>query len=284
MILPMIIGFFVFTIYPIGWTARYSVYDYDGVTAIFNGLDNFKRIFTNEPGYWKSIINAIIISYGKLIVEIPLALVTAVLLGGNNRSNNFFRGIFYMPSVIGISVCAVVFSKIFATSGGIVNDLLKYIGLIEEPINWFGNKWTAMLVIMTMSVWKCFGVNMLFFMAGVQGISKDYYEAAEIDGATKKQQFFKITLPLLMPVTRTIILLAITSGIKLLDDVMLLTNGGPGGSTNVVMLYIYQHFFESNTASPQIGFSAALGIVTSVIVCILSVIYMKLSEKSENVR
>ena len=87
-----------------------------------------------------------------------------------------------------------------------------------------------------------------------------------------------------MPVTRTIILLAITSGIKLLDDVMLLTNGGPGGSTNVVMLYIYQHFFESNTASPQIGFSAALGIVTSVIVCILSVIYMKLSEKSENVR
>lgn len=283
MILPMLIGFFVFTIYPICWIARYSVYDYDGVNAIYTGLANFKRIFTNEPGYWKSMVNAVIISYGKLLLEIPLALVTAVLLGKRRKINDLYRGIFYMPAIIGVSVSAVVFTKMFATSGGIVNDLLKQLGFINEPINWFGQKWTAMAVIMLMSVWQNFGINMLFFMAGVQGISKDYYEAAEIDGATKPKQFFKITLPLLMPVTRTIILLAITSGIKLLDPVMLLTNGGPGGTTNVVMLYMYGYFFETNTTSPQIGFASSLGIVTSVIICILSVIYMKLSAKSEKI-
>ncbi len=281
MILPMIIGLLVFTLYPIFWIAKYSVYDYDGVNAIFTGLANYKRIFTNEPGYWKSILNAIIIAYGKLIIEIPLALIIAVLLKKRQVSNDIFRGIFYMPAIIGISVCAVVFTKIFATSGGIINDLFKQMGIIKEPINWFGQKWTAMLVIIIMSIWKNFGINMLFFMAGVQGISSDYYEAAEIDGATRSQQFFKITLPLLMPVARTIVLLAISSGIQLLDPVMLLTNGGPGGSTNVVMLYIYQHFFETNTTAPQIGFSSALGIVTSVIIFILSIAYLKLSDKAE---
>lgn len=282
MISPMIIGFLVFTIYPLVWIMRYAFYDYDGINAIFIGLDNFKRIFTTEAGYWMSVVNALIISYGKLIVEIPLALVLAVVLGRKLRGSGFFRGIYFMPTVIGVSISAVVFSKIFATHGGIMNDILCHFNIIKEPINFFGHKWTAILVIMIRSVWANFGTNVLFFMAGVQGISTDYYEAAEIDGATGSQQFFKITLPLLMPITRTILLLAMTSGVKLMDEVLLLTNGGPGGSTNVVMLYMYKYFFTTDITA-QIGFAAAMGIVTSIILCILSVVYLKLSERADKV-
>ncbi len=282
MVLPMIIGFLVFTIYPVLWNAEYAFYDYDGVNKIFIGLENFVRVFTRDINYWKSILNAIFISYGKLILEIPLALVIAVFLSRNTKLSGFFRGVYFLPAVIGVSVSTVIFSKLFATSGGLINDLMMTLGMVEEPINWFGNKWTAMLVIMLRSVWANFGINVLFFMSGVQGISKDYYEAASIDGATGIQQFFKITLPLLMPVIRTILLLAMTNGIKLMADVQLLTNGGPGGSTNVVMLYMYKFFFATDS-SAQIGYASALGIVTSAILCVLAVIYLRATKKADKV-
>lgn len=282
MIAPMIIGFLVFTIYPVIWNTRYAFFDFDGVTEIFNGIENFKRVF-RDTHYWKSIFNAIFISYGKLIVEIPLALICAVLIGSKaTKGASWFRGIYFLPTVIGASICTTIFAKIFATHGGILNEALQLVGIVDAPINWLGQKWTAIAVIMLMSVWANYGTNVLFFMAGVQGISTDYYEAASIDGANGIQQFFKITLPLLKPVTRTILLLAMTSGIKLLDPVMLLTNGGPGGSTDVVMLYMYKYFFATDTSS-QIGYAAAMGIVTSVILCLISILYLRLSKKSQEI-
>lgn len=281
MISTMIIGFFVFTIYPVMWNMRYAFYDFDGAVEKFIGIDNFKRIFTSDVQYWKSILNAIVIAYGKLIVEIPLALICAVLLGRKAKFPGFFRAVYFLPTVIGVSVAATIFSKIFATYAGILNDLLTASRIVSSPVNWFGNKWTAIFVIMVESVWANFGTNVLFFMAGVQGISKDYYEAADIDGATPVAQFFHITLPLLKPITRTILLLAMTEGIKLLDSVMLLTNGGPGGTTDVVMLYMYKYFFTTDT-SAQIGYASALGIVTSVILCIISLVYMYLSKNFES--
>lgn len=276
MILPMIIGFLVFTLYPTLWNMRFAFYDFDGVNDIFVGLENFVRIFTRDSHYWISIFNAIFISYGKLIIEIPLALICAVLLARNTKFSGFFRGVYFLPTIIGTSVSAVIFSKLFATYPGFINDVLIKIAIIDTPINWFGEKNLAIGIIILMSIWQNFGINILFFMSGVLGISNDYYEAAEIDGATPIQQFFKITLPLLKPVTRTILLLAMTSGIKLMDPVMLLTNGGPGGSTDVVMLYMYKNFFATDT-SAQIGYAAAMGVVTSIILCVISVAYLKLS-------
>ncbi len=282
MLLPVIIGFLAFTVYPLVWNAQFAFYDYDGVDKIYVGIENFKRIFTVDANYWKSIGNSLIIAYGKLIIEIPLALIVAVLLSRKCKFSGFFRSIYFMPTVIGVSITAVMFSKLFATNGGIVNDLLTYFGLIKEPINWFGHKWTAMSVLMISSIWCNFGINVLLFMSGVQGISGDYYEAASIDGASPVRQFFKITIPLLKPVIRNILLLAMTNGVKLMSDVQLLTNGGPAGDTNVVMLYIYNHTFASDN-SAQIGYAAAMGIVTSIILCIMSLLYLRVTKNADKV-
>ena len=283
MLAPQIIGFLVFSIYPILWVFRYSFYDYDGVNATFIGFDNFVRVFTRDPAYWKSILNTIIISYGKLIIELPLALITALVLGNKAiKIKKVFSLGFYLPRITGTAVNCLIFAFLFATFNGAVNNALTGCGVISEAVNWFGSKWTAMSVIIIESMWSGFAANVLYFMAGVSNISDDVLEAAKVDGAGKLTTFFKITLPMLAPIIRIVLMLAMVDGMKIMNEVLLLTNGGPGDSTNVVMLQIYKMFFTSGEA-PQYGYASALGVVTTFVIGILTFIYLKISKKAEQV-
>ena len=278
-----IIGFFVFSSYPIMWVFRYGFYNYDGVTATFCGFDNFVRAFRDNV-YWSSLVNTFIIAYGKLLIEIPLSfLVALALTSGMVKCKRLFMVGFYLPKVTGIAVNCMIFSFLFATFNGPINNLLESVGIIDSAVNWFGAKWTAILVIMLRSTWVGFSMNTLYFMAGISGVSEDCIEAAKVDGANGFQIFFKITLPMLAPVLRTILMLAMVNGMKVYQDVMLLTNGGPGNSTNVVMLYLYQLYFESETAVPQYGYASALGIITTIIIGAITVVYLKLSKKADSV-
>lgn len=278
---PQLIGFFVFTLYPIIWVFRYSLYDYDGITAKFIGLENFVRIFTRDPDYWMSVLNTIIIAYGKLIIEIPLALIVSLLLSANGtKLKKMFSVGFYLPKVTGVAVNCMIFAFLFSTFNGPINNLLIKFGITENPINWFSGKWSAMFVITLESLWSGFAANVLFFMAGIQNISEDVMEAASIDGANKFQSFFKITLPMLAPVIRVILMLAMVGGMKIMNEVLLLTNGGPAGTTDVVMLRIYKQFFDASLV-PQYGYASTMGVVTTFIIGILTVIYLKMSKKGE---
>lgn len=279
-----VIGFLVFSIYPILWVFRYGFYNYDGVTAKFCGFDNFVRAFTRDTLYWKSLINTFIIAYGKLLVEIPVSfLVALALTSGMVKFKRTFMVGFYLPKITGIAVNCLIFSFLFAGFNGPINNILEGLGLIDAPINWFGAKWTAIIVIMLRSTWVGFSTNTLYFMAGISGVSEDCLEAAKVDGADAFQSFFKITIPMLAPVLRTILMLAMVNGMKVYQDVMLLTNGGPGNSTNVVMLYLYQLYFESDTAVPQYGYASALGVITTIIIALITVVYLKLTKKAESV-
>ncbi len=283
MIAPQVIGFFVFSIYPILWVFRYAFYEYDGVDARFIGLYNFVRAFTNDWGYWKSILNTFIIAYGKLIIEIPLALITALLLSHKLiKVKKPFSVIFYLPKVTGTAVNALIFSFLFATFNGVINNLLMDIGIIKAPVAWLSNKWTAIGVVMLQSIWTGFAANTLYFMAGVQAISDDVLEASEIDGASKIQQFFYVTLPMLAPTVKVILMLAMVNGMKIMNEVMLLTNGGPAGATDVVMLRIYKMYYETS-GLPQYGYASALGVITTVIIGIVTFIYLKLTKKADEV-
>jgi len=283
LIAPQLIGFFVFSLYPILWVVRYAFYKFDGIDATFCGLDNFVRAFTRDPQYWKSIINTMIIAYGKLIIEIPLSLVVALLLSNNLiKVRKIFTVSYYLPSVTGSAVNAMIFCFMFATVNGTVNNALLKIGFIDVPVEWFAHKWTAMAVIIIQSLWKGFAVNTLYFMAGVQNISDDVLEAARVDGATKLQEFTRITIPMLMPTVRIILMLAMISGMQIMNDVMLITNGGPAGSTNVVMLQIYKMYFEP-AGIAQYGYASALGVILSVILGIITFVYLKISKKADEV-
>ena len=279
-----IIGFFVFSLYPILWVFRYGFYEYDGITATYCGFDNFVRAFSRDSLYWKSILNTFIIAYGKLIVEIPLSfLIALALTSGFVKFKRVFMVGYYLPKMTGIAVSCLIFTYMFATVNGPINNILLDLGIIGEPVAWLSSKWTALAVIMLRSIWDGFAINVLYFMAGVSNISEDCLEAAKVDGANGVQTFFKITIPMLAPVLKTIIMLAMVNGMKVYQDVMLLTNGGPAGSTNVVMNYLYQLYFETDGVTAQYGYASALGIITTVIIGVVTFIYLRLTRKADEV-
>ena len=160
MLAPMLIGFVIFTYVPIIYILRYSFYDSNGIRASWVGIDNFVRVFTRDTAYWKSLGNVFILAFGKLAVEIPLALLLAVLLNKGLKATGIFRVTLFLPAIISTAITGLIFSLMFASFNGIINGMLQDIGLIKLPINWFSKKSTAMLVLGMASVWNNYGINM----------------------------------------------------------------------------------------------------------------------------
>ncbi len=282
-IAPMLIGFLVFTIYPICWAVRYSFFDYDGIEASFVGLDNYIRVFTRDPGYWQAMATTFLMSFGKLLVELPLALLLAILLNNALKGSGIFRTIFFLPNIISTAIMGLIFFFIFDTANGFVNNVLMEFGI--EPVNWFGHKWTAILVIAIVSIWQGFGINMLFFLSGIQGIPADLYECASLDGANKWKSFVHITLPMLAPTMQVILMMAMIGTIQTTDLVLTLTNGQPAGQSEVIMTYIFKYFFSyGNTVNAsQYGYATAAGIVLAIILGGLTAVYLKVTQKSTQI-
>lgn len=287
MITPMTIGFLLFSVYPIIWVLRWSFFKYNGYSEpVFVGLGNFIRVFSRDPAYWNSLKNTFLIAGMKMIFEIPLALVLAVLLNNKIKGSSFFRVVFFLPSVFSIAVVGLIFSILFGAYNGIVNAILKNIGLITQNISWFSDKGHAMFVIILVSLWTTFGLNMIYFLMGLQNISKSLYECASIDGANEVQQFFYITMPLVAPILQRVLMLSVLGTMKMTDLILVLTNGAPGGSTEVVMTYIFKYFFsygESAAMEVQFGYASSMAVVTAVILGIVTLIYLKVSKKMQEV-
>ncbi len=274
------IGFFLFSLYPIIWVLIMAFYDYDGIVSNFVGLDNFITIFTKDAMYWNSVIETLIIGFGKLLVEIPLAFFFAVVLNSNLKGRSIFRVSYFMPSVMSASVMALIFYFLFASYNGVVNNALQALHMIQAPINWFGSRWTATAVIMIVSLWMGVGINMIYFLAGLQSVPQELYECSELDGCNKFQQFYHITLPTLKPITQTIILFAIIGTMKISDLVLVLTNGGPAGQTDVMMTYVYKYFFvQGDVSTAKYGYASALGFVSALIIAAISLGYLFYSKK-----
>lgn len=283
MIAGSVLGLIIFVVIPLLWVVRYCAYSYKGYgTMRFVGLENFIRVFLRSPKYWMSVANTFIFAICKLAVEIPLALVLAFLLTRKIKGVTFFRSMYFMPSMISVAIMGVIFSYLFSHESGIVNGLLKALG--GEGVKWFSNRWTALIVIMIASIWQNFGINMLFFMTGLQSISQEMYEASEIDGASNTRQFFSITLPLLGPVLQMVLMNAILGSLKVTDLVMTLTNGGPSGQTEVMMTYIYKQFFgAAGMTGKDWGYASALTVVTAAILGVVTLIYLRATKKTEDV-
>ena len=283
MVAGTVICMIVFVVLPLMWIMRYSVFKYKGYgTATFVGLDNFIRVFTRSGKYWLAVKNTFVFAIGKLLVEIPLALVLAFVLTRHLKGTDFFRSVFFMPSMISVAIIGVVFVYLFGHDSGVINGLLKKVG--ATPVEWFSSGTTAMIVLMIASIWQNFGINMLFFMTGLQSIDPSMYDAASIDGASNTQQFFRITIPLLGPVTQMVLMNAILGSLKVTDLVLTLTNGAPSGKTEVMMTYIYKQFFSQGGATAKDwGFGAALTVVTAVILSIVTIIYLKATKKGSDI-
>jgi len=285
MIACSVIGLCLFVIYPLGWTFRWCLYNYSGILEPkFIGFNNFVRIFSEGGArYWQAVGNTFVFAIGKLAVEIPLALVLAYILAGSLKGRSFFRTIYFLPSMLSVAVIGIVFFYLFGSFNGVINEMLVALG--GKRISWFTNGTLAMIVLMITSIWQNFGINMLFFMTGLQSIPIELYESAAIDGASPTQQFFKITIPMLGPVTQMVVMNALLGSLKVTDLVLVMTNGAPNGKTEVMMSYIYKQFFsrvQSGTAN-NYGYASALCIITAAILGIITIIYLKMTKKSSEI-
>ncbi|MHA6481766.1 carbohydrate ABC transporter permease [Paenibacillus sp. strain BS8-2] len=282
---PSIILTAVLGVYPLIWMLRYMFYDYAGYgEPLFVGLDNFERVM-RDTLFWESVGNTFIYAGGKLLLTLPISLLLAVILNGKLRGSNLLRGIYFMPTVISTAVISVVFYTIFNSYNGMVNTALMKLNLVSQPVDWLGTKF-AMLTVILVAVWGAVGNYMLLFLAGLQSIPKDLYESASIDGANAGRRFWNITLPMLAPVAQLVIMLAIIASLKGYESIMLITEGGPIGKTEVMYLYLYKLLFPVSTGSPveqQIGYGSAVGFVTAVIVGAITGLYFLLSRKMNKV-
>ncbi|KPL60558.1 carbohydrate ABC transporter permease [Rossellomorea vietnamensis] len=275
-IAPFWIIFLIFSIYPVALTFYYSFTNYSGSgTAEVIGLANYTRLLTDSY-FVEAFFNTWKIWGINFALQIGLALVLALIFSDMRmklRGLAFFRSIFYLPNLITISSVALLFGILLDWQHGSLNMILLNIGLISEPINWLNEPATAQLSVSLILTWMWFGHSFIVVMAGVSGISKDYYEAALIDGANRWQTFTKITIPLLKPILLYIMITSLIGGLQLFDLPMLLTDGigSPDGSLNTMVLYLYNQAFKFN----NYGYASAVAYGLFVITLIFSAIVFK---------
>jgi raffinose/stachyose/melibiose transport system permease protein len=274
----------VLGIYPILWAIHFMFYDYKGYgEKKFIGFGNFVRLWHDDL-FWNAVVNTFVYAGGKIIVTLPISLALAVILNRKIRGGGLLRAIYFMPTIISTAVISVVFFIIFNSYNGLLNQFLLRFGITDRAIDWLGPKY-AMLTAIIVAIWGAIGNYMLLFLAGLQNIPQDLYESAAIDGANRLQQFRYVTLPLLGPVMQMIILLAITISLKGYESIMVLTEGGPVGRTEVMFLYVYRLLFPVSTGSvflQEIGYGSAVGFATALIVGAVTVIYFYVSRRMSN--
>ena len=283
MIAGTVLGMVLFVVIPLIWIIRWCAFSYKGYGAVrFVGFNNFVRVFQRSDKYWLAVKNTFVFAFGKLLIEIPLALILAFVLTRKLRGRDFFRSVFFMPSMLSVAVIGVVFTYLFNHNQGVINSMIKVFG--GTGIKWFSDGTTAMIMLMIVSIWQNFGINMLFFMTGLQSIPPELYEAAAIDGASQTQQFLRITIPMLGPIMQMVLMNAILGSLKVTDLVLTLTNGKPSGKTEVMMTFIYKRFFgESGSSAMDYGYGSALTVVTAVILTIVTLMYLRATKKSSDI-
>lgn len=262
---PQLVGLIFFSLIPVAIAIGLSFMSWDGVGArTFVGIQNYVNQFAN-PDFWTATYNTLLYTLFTVPIGLSLALVLAVVL--NKRTGkNVYRLFFFMPVVTSSVSVSVMWMWILNGDIGILNQVLGMIG-IQGP-NWLTDTRIVMLSIAMLSIWWQLGYNMVIFLAGIQNISKSYYEAAEMDGASKLQQFFKITLPMLSPTTFFLSIMAIISSFQVFDQAFVLTRGGPGKASYTLVYHIYQQAFIDF----RFGSSAAGAVILFVAILVLTLI------------
>lgn len=278
MIAPSVILVILFGIYPILNVLLFSFTEYDGFSAArYIGFRNYLRVMADES-WWLTVWNTIVLGIGVPLAQIPLSLLLAHILNSKFKLRDLSRTVIFLPNITSTAIVAIIFYFMFSSYNGIVNGLLIQMKLIQRPVEWLANGSLAKLVIIIFQAWHGVGFYMVLFLAALQKIPKEVYESATIDGSGSLQTFYRITLPLLGRMFQIISALSIVNAMKLFDTVKALTNGGPGNATEVMTMYIFRYFFESTGVAQQ-GYASAVSIVATLIVAVISLVYLGLTQR-----
>ncbi len=263
---PFLFFYVAFTLWPLSATVYYSFFEWDGVKPLENfvGLGNYKQIVM-DPVFWLAFRNTLLFALGNTVIKLPLTLFVAILLTRRWLwLKTFFRTVFFSPIIIPVAMAGLVFVLLLNPANGAVNDILKSLGLIHKPIDFLGKPRLAMLSLILVSVWQIFGQYMVYWMAALQNVPEELYEAAEIDGANEWHKLIHITLPIIRPVAIIILFLAFVNALRVFGLVVTMTSGGPGQSTYVVSYFIYNQAFQEFPF--RYGYASAAAVLFAVIV------------------
>lgn len=268
LVAPGILTFLFAILAPICLCFYYGLTNFSGMgKAVIIGLDNYKELF-KDTGFWMSLRNSLFLAVGFILIQHPLAIMTAAILDKlQGKAEGIFRCIYFIPNVISVAIIAYLWKFIYNPSFGLLNNILKVFGITKE-VNWLGSGmaiWSVLIVL----IWHGFGWGMLIYYTGIKNIDPVLYEAAAIDGANSKKSFLKITLPLMKPVIQVNITLAIIAALKQMETVYLLTNGGPGNETQFLANYLYKQAFNSF----RYGYGNAISVVF-IIICLLATVLL----------
>ena len=276
LVLPGLLLFVFAILAPICLSVYYGFTDYSGMgTADFIGLANYKELL-HDKAFAISLRNSLLLAIGFICVQHPLAMIVAAVLdklGG--KGENFFRCVYFIPNVISVAVIAYLWKFIYNPVFGLLNNIIKAFGG-KGDINWFSTD-TAIWSVLIVLIWHGFGWGMLIYYTGIKNIDPTLYEAAAIDGASQTQTFLRITLPLMKPVIQVNVTMAVISALKQMETVYLLTNGGPGNSTQFAANYLYQQAFKAF----KYGYGNAIGVVFIIICLIVTVLLNKIFEDKD---
>lgn len=278
-VLPALILFFVFSLYPFFKVFQLSVFEWDGISLAmkFVGFENFKDIIFSNVIWWKSMLNAAYVTLLALIFQNSLALFLALACDKDIRGAKAYRVIFYLPPVLSGIVVGLIWNWIYDGNYGLLNYSLQSVGLDHLAKAWLSDPKTALTSIAVIHMWKGFGWGFVILLAGLQGIPRDYYEAAKIDGANSWQIFKNITIPLMIPVFFLVSILTILGTMQIYDLIISTTQGGPGYHTEVPITRI----LTAMTGTSRFGYACAMSLVFGAVLLLLSIFQLKISKKIE---
>lgn len=265
---PFFVLFIMFMAYPLISSVWISMFQTRGFKSrVFVGLDNFVQLI-HDPLFWRSLFNTAYFAAGSLLVQLPIALLLALVLNSKLvRGKSFFRLSFFTPVLVSGVFIAIIFYLLYDRRYGLVNRL------IGSEIQWLQDKNLVMPAIIVAGVWRWAGFNMVYFLAGLQSIRQELYEAAAVDGANSWQSFIHITLPSLKPIIMFVTITSMIGSFQLFDLPYVLTGGGgPDNSGSTIVMYLYKNGFQFM----KLGYAAAIGWVLVAIIALISMVQLKL--------
>ncbi|HHY99965.1 MAG TPA: sugar ABC transporter permease [Sedimentibacter sp.] len=279
--LPALVFVILFIYYPIIQNFIYSLYRWSSFSEVkvFVGFDYYKRLLS-DPIFYIALKNNALYAIISIVFQVGVGMILAAVLEEKimRRYQTFFRTVYFMPSVISITVVGLLFQLVYNPNIGLLNAFLKVVGLETLTHDWLGRSDTAMFAIIATSQWQYIGYIMLLFLVAIQKIPEELYESAMIDGANAIQKFIHVTIPQIKETILVTSIITIIGAFKVFDEVYVMTAGGPGRSTEVLASYMYRAGFRND----EMGYAATIATVIFLITFIVTLIQLKVSkEKNE---
>jgi len=278
-ILPALIMYIAIYILPLFSSLRNSFTSWNGINeATFNGLDNFRTAFSDER-FWIAFKNNITFVLFSSFVQVPIIIFISIVISGVRKFLNFYKTTVFLPSILSTAVIGTLWQFIYHPDVGLINQLLRAVGLESWTHAWLGEEGTAFLAILITNSWQWFGFYIVLLLSAIFAVPRELLESAEMDGAVGFKKSWYITIPMIRPVILVILLLSITGAMNALDIVLIMTYGEPFGSSEVMGTYLYKQAYKFN----EFGYASAISIIIFVFTVLVTLIFQQIAKRTEEV-